>query len=110
MFPFRLELAPRLQVHPPFLINVFIKKVKFERGGRFLRALDTRRAIMAEEHAKAITTARAKLVAQRRNLVTGLGRTAKARTKGNLTKLIVLQAAIDALDKAYDDEKADMVG
>ena len=65
---------------------------------------------MAEEHAKAITAARAKLVERRRNLVTGVGRTAKGRTKGNLTKLIVLQSAIDMLDKAYEDEKADMVG
>ena len=65
---------------------------------------------MAEEHAKAITAAREKLVAQRRNLVTDLGRTAKGRTKGNLIKLIALQSAIDALDKAYEDEKADMVG
>ena len=65
---------------------------------------------MAEELAKAITTARAKLVEQRRNLVTGVGRTAKGRTKGKLTKLIVLQSAIDMLDKAYEDEKADMVG
>jgi hypothetical protein len=51
---------------------------------------------MAEEHAKAITAAREKLVAQRRNLVTDLGRTAKGRTKGNLIKVITLQAAIDA--------------
>ena len=34
----------------------------------------------------------------------------KGRTKGNLIKLIALQSAIDALDKAYEDEKADMVG
>jgi hypothetical protein len=65
---------------------------------------------MAEEHAKAITVARAKLVEQRRDLVTDIGRTAKRRTKGSLVKLIALQAAIDALDKAYQDEKADMVG
>ena len=65
---------------------------------------------MAEEHAKAITAARTKLVEQRRDLVTDLGRTAKRRTKGSLVKLIALQAAIDALDKAYQDEKADMVG
>jgi hypothetical protein len=69
-----------------------------------------RRAIMAEEHAKAITAARAKLVEQRRDLVTDLGRTAKRRTKGNLIKLIAIQSAIDALDKAYQDEKEDMVG
>ena len=55
---------------------------------------------MAEEHAKAITAARAKLVEQRRDLVTDIGRTAKVRTKGNLIKL----------NKAYEDEKADMVG
>jgi len=67
-------------------------------------------AIMAEEHAKAVTAARAKLVAQRRDLVTDLGKTAKRRTKGNFIKLIALQSAIDALDKAYQDEKADMVG
>ena len=65
---------------------------------------------MAEEHAKAITAARAKLVEQRRDLVSGIGRTAKRRTKGDLIKLIALQSAIDALDKAYEDEKADMVG
>ena len=65
---------------------------------------------MAEEHAKAITAARAKLVEQRRDLVTDIGRTAKRRTKGSQVKLIALQAAIDALDKAYQDEKADMVG
>jgi hypothetical protein len=28
----------------------------------------------------------------------------------NLVKLIALQSAIDALDKPYQDEKADMVG
>ena len=65
---------------------------------------------MVEEHAKAITAARAKLVEQRRDLVTDLGRTAKRRTKGNLIKLIAIQSAIDALDKAYQDEKVDMVG
>jgi len=65
---------------------------------------------MAEERAKAITAARAKLVEQRRDLVTDIGRTAKRRTKGNLIKLIAIQSAIDALDKAYQDEKADMVG
>jgi hypothetical protein len=65
---------------------------------------------MAEDHAKAITAARAKLVEQRRDLVTDIGRTAKGRTKGNVSKLIALQSAIDALDKAYEDEKEDMVG
>jgi len=65
---------------------------------------------MAEEHAKAITAARSKLVEQRRNLVTDIGKAAKGKTKGNLIKLIALQSAIDALDKAYEDEKADMVG
>ena len=65
---------------------------------------------MAEEHAKAITAARAKLVEQRRDLVSDIGRTTKRRTKGNLVKLIALQSAIDILDKAYQDEKADMVG
>jgi len=65
---------------------------------------------MAEQHAKAITSARAKLVEQRRNLVAGIQKTGKGRTKGNLIKLIALQSAIDALDKAYEDEKADMVG
>ena len=60
---------------------------------------------MAEEHAKAITAARAKLVKQRRNLVTDLD-----WTGGNVAKLIELQSAIDALDKAYEDEKADMAG
>jgi hypothetical protein len=65
---------------------------------------------MAEEHAKAITAARAKLVEQRRDLVTDIGGTAKRRTKRNLIKLIPIQSAIDALDKAYQDEKADMVG
>jgi hypothetical protein len=65
---------------------------------------------MAEEHAKAITAARAKLVEQRRDLVADIGRTAKVRTKGSVIKLIALQSAIDALDKAYEDEKADMVG
>ena len=38
-------------------------------------------AIMAEEHAKGITAARAKLVEQRRDLVTDLGKTAKRKTK-----------------------------
>jgi hypothetical protein len=66
--------------------------------------------MMAEEHAKAITVARAKLVEQRRDLVADIRRTAKRRTKGNFIKLIALQSAIDALDKAYQDEKADMVG
>ena len=66
---------------------------------------------MAEEHAKAIAAARAKLVKQRRNLVTDLKKNhAKGRTEGNVGKLIKLQSAIDALDKAYEDEKADMVG
>jgi len=65
---------------------------------------------MAEENAKATMAARAKLVEQRRDLVSDIGRTAKKRTKGTLVKLIALQAAIDALDKAYQDEKADMVG
>jgi hypothetical protein len=77
-------------------------------GGRIFEG--NRSAMMAEDHAKAITAARAKLVEQRRNLVTDIGRTAKGRTKGNLVKLILLQSAIDALDKAYEDEKADMVG
>jgi hypothetical protein len=66
--------------------------------------------MMAEDHAKAITAARAKLVAQRRNLVIAIGSTAKGRTKGILVKLILLQSAIDALHKAYEDEKADMAG
>ena len=65
---------------------------------------------MAEEHAKAITSARAKLVEQRRNLVTDIQKTGKGRTKGHLIKLIALKSAIDALNKAYEDEKADMVG
>jgi hypothetical protein len=77
---------------------------------RSRQAVFKERAIMAEEHAKAITAARAKLVEQRRDLVTDLGRTAKRRTKGNLIKLIAIQSAIDALDKAYQDEKVDMVG
>ena len=45
----------------------------------------------------------------RRDLVTDIGRTAKRRAKGNLIKLIAIQQLIDALDKAYEDEKADMV-
>ena len=65
---------------------------------------------MAEDHAKAITAARAKLVEQRRDFVTDIGKTAKVRTKGNVIKLIALQSAIDALDKAYEDEKEDMAG
>ena len=52
----------------------------------------------------------AKLVEQRRDLVTDIGKTAKVRTKGNVIKLIALQSAIDALDKAYEDEKEDMAG
>ena len=50
---------------------------------------------MAEEHAKAIAAARAKLVKQRRNLVTDLKKNhAKGRTEDNVGKLIELQSAI----------------
>src|SRR5262245_36307853 len=77
-------------------------------GRRLKRAVEE--SIMAEEHAKAITAVRAKLVEQRRDLVTDLGKTAKRRTKGSLIKLIAIQSAIDTLDKAYQDEKEDMVG
>jgi hypothetical protein len=66
---------------------------------------------MAEEHAKAIAATRTKLVKQRRNLVTDLGKKdANGKAEENLRALIMLQAAIDALDKAYEDEKADMLG
>ena len=66
---------------------------------------------MAEEHAKAIAATRSKLVEQRRNLVTDLGKKdANGKAEENLRALIMLQAAIDALDKAYEDEKADMLG
>ena len=62
---------------------------------------------MAEEHVKALKRSRAKLVEQRRSLVKRDCST--DRNEGYAERIVAIQAAIEATDRAISDEEHESV-